>query len=105
VRPASGVVGWQRTVQEALWASLRALRGASDHLGGGWGEMSGATGAWKVNPGNPLHDQRRTPLSPSTHLPLERGLDRQVILTDVARYGASTPTRSRQGAKYGALVV
>ena len=24
--------GWQRSVQEALWAPLRVLRGASEHL-------------------------------------------------------------------------
>ena len=76
-----------RSVQEALRAPLRALRGAPGRL-----RVDGAKEKrdrrWEGESWEPPPRPQAHPLSPSAHLPLMSGADSQVAMTESTRCGA-----------------
>ena len=78
--------------------SWKALRDACEHL---WvdGANEERRQAWEGESWEPPPRPEGHPFSPSTHLPIERGLDRQVAMTGDPRYGVSMRSVALQGAK------
>ena len=57
---------------------------------------------WEGETWEPPQRPKEHPLSPSTHLPLESGMDRQIVMTEGAIYGALMTTPYGQDARCGA---